>query len=387
MKYNKQNTNYFYNMYLNHFTNYPTPRTLSYGWNFGSILTAMFVILFVTGIMLATYYTCFSDKFYAVQFITREVNNGSFVQAIHSNAVSIFFVALYLHIARGLYYKLFKYNLAVWILGVFSYILSLIVAFCGYVLPWSQTSYWGATVIVNTLSVVPVVGSALVELVLGDFSVSVITLNRFFVIHFLFALLLGAVIALHIAALHHTGSSSPLGIQSVRFVRFGYYYFKKDLFVIILILFFLIYVAGTNPDIFVHYDLFNRANALLTPEHIVPEWYFLPFYALLRAFDNKTIGILASALPIIILLLLPFTSISYQSIIYSFNCNYSLDYIVFYMTVYVWITLGFIGGMAPSATLAAFTKNLLILYFLISFIVILISNISYKYFFKSYYDF
>jgi len=285
------------------------------------------------------------------------------VQALHANAVTFYFVALYCHIGRGLYYKLYKNNISVWYTGVALFILSLIVAFCGYVLPWSQTSFWGATVIVNTLSVVPVVGSSLVELVLGDYSASLVALNRFFVLHFLLALVIAGITALHIVLLHHHGSSSPLGVQPIRFIKFGMYYFKKDLFVIFFILFLLICVIANNPDAFVHHDLFNRANPLVTPEHIVPEWYFLPFYAILRAFDNKTVGIAVSAVPIVMLLVMPLSTVSRQPIPYSISCAYSLDVLTFYATVYTWAVLGLVGGMAPKAYLAVFTKILLGSYF------------------------
>lgn len=267
---------------------FPTPKNFNYFWNFGAIAMVMLVMMIITGIVLAmSYATTTTDAFSSVERIMRDVNHGWLLRYLHANGASFFFIAVYIHIFRGMYYGSYKQpRELLWILGVLIFLLMMATAFMGYVLPWGQMSFWGATVITNLFSAIPLVGDSIVTLLWGGFSVDNPTLNRFFALHYLFPFLIVAVVFLHVWALHVTGSNNPLGIEpkgKQDTLPFHPYYTMKDSFGVVV---FLLVFAGFvffAPNYMGHPDNYIPANPMVTPAHIVPEWYFLPFYAILRA--------------------------------------------------------------------------------------------------------
>ena len=267
---------------------FPSPRNFNYLWNFGALSLFMLVTMIVTGIVLAMQYTPSTDHaFDSVERIMRDVNGGWLIRYLHMNGASMFFIVVYIHIFRGLYYGSYKKpRELLWILGVVILLLMMATAFMGYVLPWGQMSFWGATVITNIFSVVPLFGDTIVTWLWGGFSVDNPTLNRFFALHYLLPFVIFAVVFLHVAALHICGSNNPLGIDPKGpqdTIPFHPYYTSKDLFGLTL---FLIFYAGMvfyAPNYLGHPDNYIEANPMVTPPHIVPEWYFLPFYAMLRS--------------------------------------------------------------------------------------------------------
>jgi quinol-cytochrome oxidoreductase complex cytochrome b subunit len=267
---------------------FPTPRNFNYFWNFGAIAMIMLVLMIVTGIVLAMHYTPHTAMaFNTVERIMRDVNGGWLIRYLHMNGASFFFIAVYIHIFRGMYYGSYKKpRELLWILGVLIFLLMMATAFMGYVLPWGQMSYWGATVITNLFSAIPVVGESIVTLLWGGFSVDNPTLNRFFALHYLLPFVIFAVVFLHIWALHVVGSNNPLGIDTKGpqdTVPFHPYYTIKDTFGTLVYLVIFCCFVFFMPDALGHPDNYTPANPMVTPPHIVPEWYFLPFYAMLRA--------------------------------------------------------------------------------------------------------
>ncbi len=267
---------------------FPTPRNFNYFWNFGAIAMVMLIIMLMTGIVLAMHYTPHTDMaFDSVERIMRDVNSGWLIRYLHMNGGSFFFFFLYIHIFRGMYYGSFKKpRELLWILGVFIFILMMATAFMGYVLPWGQMSYWGATVITNLFSAVPFIGDEIVTLLWGGFSVDNPTLNRFFSLHYLMPMVICAVVMLHVWALHITGSNNPLGIEPKSeqdTLPFHPYFTMKDTFGSLVFLIIFAVFTFYAPDYMGHPDNYIPANPLVTPSHIVPEWYFLPFYAMLRS--------------------------------------------------------------------------------------------------------
>nr|YP_010890101.1 cytochrome b [Craseoa lathetica]WJJ70137.1 cytochrome b [Craseoa lathetica] len=291
----------------------PTPVSLSYLWNFGSLLGLCLIIQIITGIFLAMHY-CPSTflAFSSLWHIGRDVNYGYLLKLLHANGASLFFVCLYIHIGRGLYYGSFLRK-SLWFSGVILFLLTMVTAFIGYVLPWGQMSFWGATVITNFISAIPYIGNTIVMWVWGGFSVGNSTLNRFFSLHYLFPFILIGLVIIHIILLHVKGSNSPLGINtSIERVSFHLYYTWKDaigFLFLFLILFCLIFFA---PNLLAEPENFIKANSLVTPVHIMPEWYFLFAYAILRAIPNKLGGVVGLVLSILVLLILPF--INYNTI-------------------------------------------------------------------------
>jgi len=267
---------------------FPTPRNFNYLWNFGAIAMFMLVTMIVTGIVLAMHYTANTElSFDSVERIMRDVNGGWLLRYIHMNGASFFFIAVYIHIFRGMYYGSFKKpRELLWMLGVVIFLLMMATAFIGYVLPWGQMSFWGATVITNLFSAIPLVGDSIVTLLWGGFSVDNPTLTRFFALHYLLPFVIFAVVFLHVWALHVTGSNNPLGLEPKTkkdTLPFHPYYTMKDSFG--LVVFIIIYALFIffMPNALGHPDNYIPANPLVTPAHIVPEWYYLPFYAMLRA--------------------------------------------------------------------------------------------------------
>lgn len=296
---------------------YPTPKNLNYWWNFGSLAGIVLVIMIATGVFLAMHYTPHVDHaFESVERIMRDVNYGWLMRYLHMNGASMFFIVVYIHMFRGLYYGSYKNpRELLWIIGVFIIIAMMATAFMGYVLPWGQMSFWGATVITNLFSAVPLVGESIVTWLWGGFTVDNATLNRFYSLHYLLPFIIFALVFLHLVALHTSKSNNPLGIDvkgPQDTIPFTPYYTVKDLFG--LGVFLLVYLGFVffAPNFFGEPDNYIKANPLVTPPHIVPEWYFLPFYAILRAitFDiwfipAKLIGVSAMFGSILILLFLP----------------------------------------------------------------------------------
>ena len=296
---------------LDHTANdYPTPKNLNYMWNFGSLAGLSLVIMIVTGIVLAMNYTAHVDHaFESVERIMRDVNHGWLIRYIHMNAASFFFIVVYIHIFRGLYYGSYKApRELLWILGVVIFLLMMATAFMGYVLPWGQMSFWGATVITNLFSAIPFVGESIVTFLWGGFSVDNPTLNRFFSLHYLMPFLIAGVVVLHIVALHRFGSNNPIGIDAKGpqdTISFHPYYTIKDMFGVAVFLLLLAGAVFFFPNAMGHPDNYIPANPMQTPAHIVPEWYFLPFYAILRAVPDKLGGVLLMFSAILVLFILP----------------------------------------------------------------------------------
>ncbi|SEQ06060.1 ubiquinol-cytochrome c reductase cytochrome b subunit [Devosia sp. YR412] len=300
-----------------HLMDFPTPKNLNYWWTFGAILVMCLGIQIVTGVILAMHYTPnVAMAFDSVEHIRRDVNGGRMIQSFHAVGASMFFAAVYIHIFRGMYFGSYKAPREIlWILGVLIFVLMMATAFMGYVLPWGQMSGWAATVITNIFAAIPVIGTPLLELLRGGFSVGNPTLNRFFSLHYLLPFVIAAVVALHIWALHVPGNNNPVGVDvkdSRDTLPFHPYYTMKDAFGMVLFLIPFCWFAFFAPDILGHPDNYIQFNSQVTPAHIVPEWYFLPFYAILRAIDfnilfidSKLGGVIFFGGSIVILFFLP----------------------------------------------------------------------------------
>ncbi|HVX73894.1 MAG TPA: cytochrome b N-terminal domain-containing protein [Devosia sp.] len=300
---------------------YPTPKNLNYWWTFGGILAFMLGVQIVTGIVLAMHYTPNAAlAFDSVELIKRDVNGGRLIQAVHSTGASMFFFAVYIHIFRGLYFGSYKAPREIlWMLGVIIYLLMMATAFMGYVLPWGQMSFWAAAVITNIFAAIPVIGDPILQLLRGGFAVDNPTLNRFFSLHYLLPFIIAAVVVLHIWALHVPGNNNPIGVEvkdKRDTVPFHPFYTMKDLFAVVVFCIPFAWFAFFAPDIFGHSDNYIMANPLVTPPHIVPEWYFLPFYAILRAIDfnfiidSKLLGVIFFGGSILILFFVPWLDTS-----------------------------------------------------------------------------
>jgi quinol-cytochrome oxidoreductase complex cytochrome b subunit len=338
------------------FMDFPTPKNLNYWWTFGGILAVMLVVQIITGVVLAMHYTPHTAMAFAsVEHIMRDVNYGWLMRYIHSNGASMFFLAVYIHMFRGIYYGSYKEpREVVWMLGVVIFLLMMATAFMGYVLPWGQMSYWGATVITNLFSAIPLVGESIRTLLWGGPSVDNPTLNRFFSLHYLLPFAIFGVVALHIWAFHTSGNNNPSGVE-VKDVKkdtipFHPYYTVKDGFAIVV--FFILFAAFVffNPNGLGHPDNYIEANPLSTPASIVPEWYFLPFYAILRAitFDigpisSKLGGVIAMFSSILVLFILPWLDTSkVRSMRYR-----PVARMWFFLFVIACVLLGYLGGKHP----------------------------------------
>lgn len=292
----------------------PTPSNISYLWNFGSLLAFCLAIQIVTGVTLAMHYNpSVLEAFNSVEHIMRDVNNGWLIRYLHSNTASAFFFLVYLHIGRGLYYGSYRSpRTLVWVLGVVIFLLMIVTGFLGYVLPYGQMSLWGATVITNLMSAIPWIGQDIVEFLWGGFSVNNATLNRFFALHFVLPFVLAAVVLMHLIALHDSaGSGNPLGV-SANYDRlpFAPYFLFKDLVTIFLFIIVLSVFVFFMPNVLGDSDNYIMANPMQTPPAIVPEWYLLPFYAILRSIPNKLLGVIAMFSAILALLVMPYTDLS-----------------------------------------------------------------------------
>ena len=361
-----------------HLVAYQTPRNLSYWWNFGSLAGICLMVQIVTGIVLAMHYTPHvAHAFDSVEHIMRDVNWGWFLRYAHANGASMFFIVVYIHIFRGLYYGSYKApRELLWMIGVVIVFLMMATAFMGYVLPWGQMSFWGATVITNLFSAVPLFGESIVTWLWGGFSVDNPTLNRFFSLHYLLPFVIVGVVFLHLVALHTHGSNNPVGIDLTKKdkIPFHPYYTVKDLFG--LAVFFIVFAGFVffAPNVLGHPDNYIPANPLVTPPHIVPEWYFLPFYAILRAitFDifwiipAKLGGVIAMVASIAVLFFLPWLDTSKVR-----SARYRPVYrIFFWLLVIDCFILGYVGANPPEGFLVTLGLLATIWYFA-HFLVIL----------------
>ena len=351
---------------LDHTANdYPTPKNLSYMWNFGSLAGLSLVIMIVTGIVLAMNYTAHVDHaFGSVERIMRDVNHGWLIRYIHMNAASFFFIVVYNHIFRGLYYGSYKApRELLWILGVVIFLLMMATAFMGYVLPWGQMSFWGATVITNLFSAIPFVGESIVTFLWGGFSVDNPTLNRFFSLHYLMPFLIAGVVVLHIVALHRFGSNNPIGIDAKGpqdTIPFHPYYTIKDLFGVAVFLLLLAGAVFFFPNAMGHPDNYIPANPMQTPAHIVPEWYFLPFYAILRAVPDKLGGVLLMFSAILVLFVLPWLDRSPVR-----SARFRPVFRIFFWLLFIdCIALGYLGGMPAEGIYVVLSRVATAWYFL-----------------------
>lgn len=350
---------------------YPTPRNLSYLWNLGSLAGLALVTMIVTGIILAMHYTPHVDHAFAsVERIMRDVNHGWLIRYIHMNGASFFFIVVYIHIFRGLYYGSYKApRELLWILGVLILLLMMATAFMGYVLPWGQMSFWGATVITNLFSAIPWVGDSIVVWLWGGFSVDNPTLSRFFALHYLMPFLIVGVVILHIIALHRFGSNNPLGIDvsgKQDTIPFHPYYTSKDLFGAMVFLTIFASAIFFYPNFLGHPDNYIPANPLQTPAHIVPEWYFLPFYAILRAIPDKLGGVLFMFGAIAVLFILPWLD---RSPVRSGRFR-PLFKLFFWVLLADCVLLGYLGGK-PAEGIYVTLSRLATAYYFIHFLVIL----------------
>ena len=302
------------NVVTDHLIDYPTPINFNYWYNFGLLSGICLGIQLLTGIFLAMHYTPHIDyAWLSVEHIMRDVNYGWLLRYMHANGASMFFICVYVHLLRGLYYGSYKSPRGlVWCLGVVILILMMATGFIGYVLPWGQMSFWAATVITNLFSAIPGIGTPLVEFLWGGFAVDNATLNRFFSLHYLLPFVLLGLVLLHIAALHQEGSSNPLGLHGndIDKIDFYPYFYVKDLFGFMVFTVFFSYFLFFDPNVLGHPDNYIAANPMVTPAHIVPEWYFLPYYAILRSIPDKLGGVIAMGASLVSLALLPLVNTS-----------------------------------------------------------------------------
>nr|YP_009130925.1 cytochrome b [Gonepteryx mahaguru]AHH34363.1 cytochrome b [Gonepteryx mahaguru] len=338
----------------------PSPANISAWWNFGSLLALCLIIQIITGLFLTMYYCANLElAFYSVNYICRNVNYGWLIRTMHANGASFFFICIYIHIGRGIYYESFNF-LYTWMIGVIILFLLMMTAFMGYVLPWGQMSFWGATVITNLLSAIPYLGGTLVNWIWGGFAVDNPTLTRFYTFHFLLPFIIMMMTMIHLLFLHQTGSNNPLGINSnLDKIPFHPYFTFKDLIGFILLLFILVILSLTNPYMLGDPDNFIPANPLVTPIHIQPEWYFLFAYAILRSIPNKLGGVIALVMSILILIILPFTfNKKIQGIQF-----YPLNQIIFWIMISTIILLTWIGARPVEIPFILTGQILTVLYF------------------------
>ena len=356
----------------NHLTEYPTPKNLNYWWTFGGILTFCLITQIITGLTLAMHYIADSDlAFASVEHIMRDVNYGWLIRYVHANGASMFFLAVYIHIFRALYYGSYKSpREVIWIIGMIIYFLMMATAFMGYVLPWGQMSFWGATVITNLFSAIPLVGESITTWLWGGYSVDNPTLTRFFTLHYLIPFLILGLVVLHIWALHVPGNNNPVGIDikkpSKDTVPFHPYIVIKDAFALLMFLILFAMFVFYSPNVLGHADNYIEANPLVTPAHIVPEWYLLPFYAILRSVPDKLMGVIAMLSAILILAALPWLDTSkVRSAV--FRPLYKQFYWILVVDVLV---LGYVGAM-PAEGLYLLIARIGTVYYFAHFLIIL----------------
>nr|YP_009243291.1 cytochrome b [Gasterophilus intestinalis]AMR35671.1 cytochrome b [Gasterophilus intestinalis]QCG71525.1 cytochrome b [Gasterophilus intestinalis] len=338
----------------------PAPINISAWWNFGSLLGLCLIIQIITGLFLAMHYTAdILLAFDSVNHICRDVNNGWLLRTMHANGASFFFICIYLHVGRGMYYGSYMFT-PTWLVGVVILFLTMATAFVGYVLPWGQMSFWGATVITNLLSAVPYLGTDLVQWVWGGFAVDNATLTRFFTFHFILPFIILAMTMVHLIFLHQTGSNNPLGLNSNSDkIPFHPYFSLKDIVGFVIMFTLLILLVLANPYFLGDPDNFIPANPLVTPIHIQPEWYFLFAYAILRSIPNKLGGVIALVFSILILAILPFYHMSkFRGIQF-----YPINQILFWIMVMTVILLTWIGARPVESPFVETGQFLTLIYF------------------------
>ena len=332
----------------NHVLLYPTPVNFSYAYSFGSLVGIFFAVQILTGIFLAMHYTAHTSyAFASVVHIMTDVKNGYLLRYMHANGASMVFILIYIHIGRGLYYRSYIYNRRhLWWSGIVIFLLMMATAFIGYVLPWGQMSFWGATVITSLVTAVPFVGESIAYWVWGGFSVSNATLIRFFSLHYLLPFIITGIIFVHLILLHTVTSTNPAQVSSPDKMSFHPYFTFKDIFALTVALLFFLALVHFYPNILGHSDNFLPANPLVTPPHIVPEWYFTPFYAILRSCPNKLGGVIFMLAAILILFIIPFYKIPVNSIVAPLS---SLHKVAFWIFAAVFFVLMFLGGKPATA--------------------------------------
>nr|YP_010586041.1 cytochrome b [Apatidelia acuminata]UZZ43777.1 cytochrome b [Apatidelia acuminata] len=344
----------------NTLVNLPTPSNISFLWNMGSLLGLCLIIQILTGLFLTMNYTPNIEMaFDSINHIYRNVNLGWFIRSLHANGASFFFIILYLHVGRGIYYEsfMFKYT---WIIGVMILLLTMMTAFMGYVLPWGQMSFWGATVITNILSAIPYLGSDLVQWIWGGFSVNNATLNRFFMLHFLMPFIILMFSMIHLIFLHQTGSSNPLSISNNSDkIPFHPLFSFKDILGFFVMFFLLMILSLYKPFLLSDPDNFIPANPMITPIHIQPEWYFLFAYAILRSIPNKLGGVIALVMSILILLILPFT---FNKSIKG-NQFYFINKMIYWNFISIFWMLTWLGSCSMDSPYTELSQIFTILYF------------------------
>nr|YP_010439971.1 cytochrome b [Mastax latefasciata]UTD45017.1 cytochrome b [Mastax latefasciata] len=361
-----------FKIFNNSLIDLPSPSNISLWWNFGSLTGVCLMIQIISGIFLAMHYSASIDlAFNTVNHICRDVNYGWLLRTLHANGASFFFICIYIHIGRGMYYGSYKF-INTWMIGVIILLMVMGTAFMGYVLPWGQMSFWGATVITNLLSAIPYIGTMIVQWLWGGFAVDNATLTRFFTIHFLLPFIITALVMIHLLFLHQTGSNNPLGINSnIDKIPFHPYFSFKDLMGFIIMIMMLMILTLLNPYYLNDPDNFIPANPLVTPIHIQPEWYFLFAYAILRSIPNKLGGVIALLMSILILMFIPFINKSnFQSLKF-----YPLNQMLFWLFFIILILLTWIGTKPVEEPYIITGQILTIMYFSYFFINSLIMKI------------
>nr|YP_010946789.1 cytochrome b [Pseudoglomeris planiuscula]WGO57546.1 cytochrome b [Pseudoglomeris planiuscula] len=351
--------NPMFNIMNNALIDLPSPSNINTWWNFGSLLGICLLIQIITGLFLAMHYCPNIEMaFYSINHICRNVNYGWLLRTLHANGASFFFICIYMHIGRGIYYSSYKL-IYTWLMGILILFLSMATAFMGYVLPWGQMSFWGATVITNLMSAIPLIGNELVQWIWGGFAVDNATLNRFFVFHFLLPFIITAMIMIHLLFLHQTGSSNPIGSNSnIDKISFHPYFSIKDMMGFIVMIMFLSLLTLHSPYMFGDPDNFIPANPLVTPIHIQPEWYFLFAYAILRSIPNKLGGVIALLMSIMILMLMPMYKPNFQSMTF-----YPINQILYWIMINTVILLTWIGARPVEDPFILIGQLLTIIYF------------------------
>ena len=358
----------------NHLINYPTPASINYMWSFGSLVGLFFGLQILTGVFLAMHYTAHVDlAFQSVEHIMTNVQNGYIIRYMHANGASMIFILIYLHMARGLYFRSYMgARKTLWWSGIIIFLLMMATAFIGYVLPWGQMSFWGATVITSLVTAVPVVGENIAYWLWGGFSVNNATLIRFFSLHYLLPFIVTGLIFTHLVLLHQVGSTNPTQQPSTDNITFHPYFTAKDAFIFSVFLTLFLFLVFFYPNLLGHSDNFIPANPLVTPAHIVPEWYFTPFYAILRACPNKLGGVIGMLTAILSLFVLPFFKTKYGTIP---TIKLPIYKILFWLFISNFLVLLFLGAQPAAAPFVICSKIFTVTYF--SYLLLSIPAINY----------